>query len=295
MIKTNLMWFALFISLTGLAFAKIKIEEKYLLVNGDSIYCKIMGSGEPLVIIHGGPGLDHTYLLPQFEELAKYYKLIFYDQRGSGNSSGFVDSSSITINNFVEDIEDLRKSLGLKKINILGHSWGSLLATYYILKYPAEVNKVILVSIVGSTSNIKRSKKESSNLVRLIYSADSVKGNIQAVENLVKSFFRSYFYDQTKENELSIHFTQNTANNFSSVFILLSKELAHFDLRERLKKINNKVLIIHGDHDPVPIESAEELHHLIKNSELVVLKNCGHFPFIESREQFFKECEKFIN
>ena len=59
--------------------------------------------------------------------------------------------------------------------------------------------------------------------------------------------------------------------------------------------MNNKVLIIHGDYDPIPVKYAEELNSLINNSKLIVLKNCGHFPFVEQPAQYFAECEKFLD
>jgi len=90
-------------------------------INGTELYLNAFGEGEPLLIIHGGPGLSHDYFLPQFEELGDNFNLIFYDQRVSGRYSVDVADDSITFDLFVQDIEELRKVTGFEKVNILAH------------------------------------------------------------------------------------------------------------------------------------------------------------------------------
>ncbi|MBK9097418.1 MAG: alpha/beta fold hydrolase [bacterium] len=279
-----------------IGFAQLNIpEQKYLFI-ADSVklFYEIMGQGDTLVIIHGGPGLDHTYLLPQLGELADEFTLIFYDQRGTGRSECVVDSNSITLENFVDDLENLRKELKIEKMNLLGHSWGSLLATCYALKYPNNVDRIILTSVIGASSETKRSPKDSLAIVNFIISAGSPQNNIVTFRKLVGDFFKSTFFNPSEANNLTLNFTKNTAQNFFPIFILLGKELSRFDLRENLKKNNSQVLIIHGDYDPIPVKYAEGLTTLMKNSKLVVLKNCGHFPFIEVKEKFISECKVFL-
>lgn len=282
----------------------LQISEYYYDANGIKLFVKIIGEGTPLVILHGGPGLDHTYLLPQFEQLAKDYKLIFYDQRGSGKSGGEVDSISLTLENFVKDLEGLRKAIGLEKINLLGHSWGGLLAMHYVLKYPNNIDKIILLSSMGASSEFltefvsnresRRSKEDSITISKIMNSEDFMKGDKSTIENLTRLFFRSYFFDQSKEKKLNINFTTQTAKNFIPIFNLLSREFTNYDLRNKLNTIKNQTLLIHGDYDPIAVKYAKEIKALIKNSELVVLKNCGHFPFVEAHEQFINECIKFL-
>ena len=88
-----------------------------LLTESTSIMKRI-GEGIPIVIVHGGPGMDHSYLLPQMGKLAKSYKLIFYDQRAMGKSSADFDTSAMTMNSLVEDLEGIRKAFGIEKMNL---------------------------------------------------------------------------------------------------------------------------------------------------------------------------------
>lgn len=91
-------------------------------VNGMELYYKIHGSGEPIVIIHGRPMMEHTYLLPQMNMLTELLQLIYYDQRNSRRSIAGTDSNSVTLDNYIEDLEGFRISMGLEEMNLLGHS-----------------------------------------------------------------------------------------------------------------------------------------------------------------------------
>ncbi len=96
--------------------------------NGVLIFAKTVGRGAPLVILHGGPGASHEYLLPHLLPLARHHQLVFIDERGSGRSERLVDSSGYTVEAMVEDVEEVRVALGLGKIDLLGHSYGGVLA-----------------------------------------------------------------------------------------------------------------------------------------------------------------------
>jgi proline iminopeptidase len=114
---------------------KYPIEEGFADANGLLIYYEQIGTGEPLVILHGGPGASHDYFLPYLLPLVRKNRLIFIDERGSGRSQKIEDPSGYTVENMVEDVEAVRISLGLGKINLLGHSYGGVLAQAYALKY----------------------------------------------------------------------------------------------------------------------------------------------------------------
>lgn len=110
------------------------------------IFYQIFGEGTPIIITHGGPGLDQTYLQPQLLALAKNHQLIFYDQRGSGKSLGTkLDEDTINIHKFAEDLEKLRAHLKLKKFILMGHSWGGILSMQYAIKYQKNILSPLLL------------------------------------------------------------------------------------------------------------------------------------------------------
>ncbi|MCW8960468.1 MAG: alpha/beta fold hydrolase, partial [Ignavibacteriaceae bacterium] len=129
-----------------------KIQQGFVDANGVMIYYEEFGNGEPLMIVHGGPGASHDYFLPYLLPLARHYRLIFIDERGSGKSERLEDVKLYTVENMVEDVEAVRKALGIGKMNLLGHSYGGVLAEAYALKYQENLSHLILCSTFSSTS-----------------------------------------------------------------------------------------------------------------------------------------------
>src|SRR6202045_2752978 len=120
------------------------------------IYYMQIGIGKPLVILDGGPGASHEYLLPHLLPLARNNRLIFIDERGSGRSQRLENPSGYTVENMVEDVEAVRQALGLGQISLLGHSYGGLLAQAYALKYQKNLSALILGSTFASTKAINQ-------------------------------------------------------------------------------------------------------------------------------------------
>lgn len=118
----------------------------YVLVNGSKLWYGSEGKGSPLVLIAGGPGSSYVYLYPHFSPLADTQRVIYFDAFGRGKSDRAKSPNEYTFKRDVEDVEALRKALGLGKINLLGHSYGTLVAQAYALKYPGSVNKLILAN-----------------------------------------------------------------------------------------------------------------------------------------------------
>src|SRR5512140_3346345 len=130
------------------------MEEGFVEANHVMIYYKAMGHGDPLMIVHGGPGASHDYFLPYLLPLARTNRLIFIDERGSGRSEKLEDPSGYTVENMVEDVEEVRTALNLGKINLLGHSYGGVLAQAYALKYQQNLSHLVLCSTFTSTSKM---------------------------------------------------------------------------------------------------------------------------------------------
>src|SRR5712692_8979680 len=118
------------------------IQEGLVDAHGVLIYYKTVGRGAPLVIVHGGPGASHDYFLPYLLPLARQNRLIFIDERGSGRSEKLDDPKGYTVENMVEDVEDVRHGLGLGTISLLGHSYGGVLAKAYAFKYQANLSNL---------------------------------------------------------------------------------------------------------------------------------------------------------
>src|SRR5262245_342340 len=134
----------------------LKIESGFVDANGVLIYYEALGQGQPLLILHGGPGASHDYFLPYLLPLARENRLVFIDERGSGRSEKLDDAKRYTVAAMAEDVEAVRKALKLGTINLLGHSYGGRLAQEYALKYPRSLQRLILCSTFHSTAAMNR-------------------------------------------------------------------------------------------------------------------------------------------
>lgn len=286
----------------------LKISEETVDINGVSHYIKTMGEGEPLLVLHGGPGIFHDYLVPHFETLAKDYQVIFYDQRACGKTAFPEDTSSITIETYVEDLEGIRNHLKIDKLNLIGHSWGSLLAIRYGLIHPENLNKLILVAPAPSNSTYfdetfanmqqKRSEEDTKKLIQTMMSKDFEVREKEAFRKVVLLGDKTNLADQEKVEELyaPMEFDETKANNLMIVNSLLERTYFNFDLAdEALDKITCPSLIILGDLDNVPFASAQAIQDGLANCELKVIKKCGHYPFFESPKEFNSTVNGFIN
>src|SRR6516164_7180679 len=142
-----------------------RMDEGFVDAGGVLIYYKIIGRGDPLMIVHGGPGASHDYLLPYLLPLARSNRLVFIDERGSGRSEKLEDVRQYTVENMVEDVEQVRRALGLGKISLLGHSYGGVLAQAYAFKYQKNLTHLILCSTFYSTKEMNEVfKKELATM-----------------------------------------------------------------------------------------------------------------------------------
>lgn len=279
-------------------------RESFLNINGDSIFYKILGKGDPILFVHGGPGLDHSYLLPQMAGLSENFQLIFYDQRACGRSSYNVDTTSISIRGFMNDIEELRKELNIEKLTILGHSWGSLLAMYYGIQHAQNIKKMILVNPVSPDSKyrekeqeilISRMTNEDSLAQAQIMDSEALKNHeSEAYEKLFRVLYRKQFFNRDLADSLTLSFPKNFYQR-SQILQHLGKDFSSYNLYDDLQQFDFPVLIIYGDYDPLALEVGSKLQSHIAESQLKILENCGHFPYIEKKEEFFREVVQFLD
>lgn len=158
--------------------------ECYIKLNGLNIFVRILGEGEPIIFLHGGPGGTHEFFLPYVEPLSQNFRLVLYDQIGCGKSEKDKENK-YSISSEVENLELLRKALGLEKISILGESWGSILALSYTAKYSSNINKLILTAAIGLTNEgYKTFQKE---LLKKLGLNEKLKFGIYSVLNGIKS------------------------------------------------------------------------------------------------------------
>jgi proline iminopeptidase len=281
-------------------------KQVFVETNHAKLFCQVMGRGVPIIVLHGGAGLSQDYLLPQMSKLAEDHLVIFYDQRGGGRSEDGNGSAYLRLDVFVEDLEAIRKEFGLKKVCILAHSWGGFLGMQYAISHPESVDKLILMNSMPASSEdfalfvkefCRRTAPFQKELEKLKNSHEFAVGDPHTVESYLKILFRTYCRNAQKADELHLRASPQANRNWVKTGEIFEQTLCSnpFDLRNDLKKLSCRTLIIHGDQDVVPVSTAENIHKNIPNSQLVVMKDCGHFPYVEKPEEFFRLLNTFLH
>jgi proline iminopeptidase len=281
-------------------------KEFFVHVDGAKLFCRTFGkSNSPIIVMHGGPGLGHDHLLPQLAEIGAFSFATFYDQRGTGKSTSDDDWQSDPFQTYVRDVDQLRETLGLKTVSLLGHSWGGILASLYALAYPQHVDKMIYINsvplssadymaFVKHRSQIVNTYKDELTAIR--ESPAFSQGDPKTVEKYYRIYFRNYFAKPELANMLTLTMRPEAAINNFKIYDLFYNYTANnsFDLYEGLKALNKQSLIIACDKDVIPLHYMQHLHKSIPSSKFVLIKDSGHFPYIDQPDILFKTLNDFI-
>ncbi len=289
--------FCLMILSVSMCFAAQPTASGYIPVDHGKIYYERYGSGDPILVIHGGPGLDQGYLKPQLLELAKNHEVIFYDQRGSGKSLDTVmDRSVINLEQFTDDIEAVRKALGLEHMIVLGHSWGGILGMTYSIKYPDHLAKLVLVDtvpadiegIMATSTNLNTRLEPIQEEIAALNDYEQLeKLNAEEINALNRKMFSVYFHNPQNLEKLTLNMTAESARGGFKVQEMMMEDM-FINLFPDLKKLTVPTTVIIGEQDFIPLWTSEAIVKAIPGAKLVVIPECGHFPYIEKPEEFLR-------
>ncbi|MGA2569358.1 MAG: proline iminopeptidase-family hydrolase [Terracidiphilus sp.] len=295
------------------------VQQGYVDAHGVMIYYVEFGKGTPLVVLHGGPGADHTYFLPWLLPLARTHRLIFIDERGSGQSQRLEDVHQYTVEGDVEDIEAVRVALNLGKIDLLGHSCGGVLAQAYALKYQQNVRHLILNSTFASTREMnevlarEKAQMPPEKLARLnelekasLFGKGAIweRGRYPAeYETLAWGDGYFPFLYGARPDANYDPATGNAPTNWelyremwgSDGEFVIDGNLKSVEYLDRLHTIHVPTLIVVGDHDECDPSLSKEMHEKIAGSKLVILPNSGHMNFVDQPEMWQKAVQGFLS
>ncbi len=275
-----------------------------IIKNKDSeIFYRIFGSGKPLLIINGGPGMNSDGFVSLAKKLSAEHQTIIYDQRGTGRSIlEKTDASTITMKLMVEDLERLRTHLKIEKWSILGHSFGGMLASYYATLYPDKIESLVLSSsggidldLLNYVSTNINSKLNSTALDSLNYWTRKIgAGDTSYYARLQRGMLLApaYLYDKKNVPLVAERLTQgNTAINN---LVWADMQKIKFDCTRALSSFAKPVLIIQGKQDIIEERTGVKAHKAFKNSRFVLLEHCGHYGWLDNEAVYFKEVKKFL-
>ena len=266
-------------------------------VRGVTLFERRVGEGPPVIVLHGGPGADHGYLLPGFDTLAAGRELVYYDQRGGGRSPVARDVP-VGWREHVADLEALRQLWALERLVILGYSWGGLLAQLYTTEHPDRVERLALVcpapSWRAARDEFERRFAERSLAPELVAERLALRESglrerdSRAYERrLFELAVVPYFYDRAKARDLAPF--RVVGRTQQEVW----RTLDDYDLRPALRRLRVPAFVLHGEDDPIPIEASRETATLL-GAEFHPLGRCGHCPHVERLEDFRRLLGAFL-
>ena len=275
-----------------------------------------------LLVLHGGPGAHHDYLLPQMLRLddraAGGYELLFYDQRGGGRSKRD-DLATITWRTQVDDLAHVIAELGPDPLHVVGYSWGALLALLYALDAAgvaipvvgAPLGDVRAHATVAPASLTLIDPAPLSRAHRAAFEAEFARRQagpaIQAMRaELAASGLRERDPDAHRQRafELSVagYFHDPAAARDLTPFRVTGRvqqsvweSLGDFDLAPHLGAVACPTLVVHGREDPIPLASSEAAVAALPNARLVVLDGSGHVPYVEKADELFAAIGEFLS
>lgn len=269
----------------------------YASVNGAKLWYESEGSGEPILLIAGGPGDSHAVFHPFFSRLADRNRMIYFDGFGVGRSDRAKSPAEYHFARDVEDVEGLRKALGLRAVTILGHSYGGMVAQAYALKYPQAVKRLILIDTFHSGAMWQTNNDNCNQEIRNQYPdvweklqamrARGVRSSAPEHQELYYGIPLGlfYFYDASK-----VALLPKDPGNTEVYYAIagpdadfkIGGDIAALDFRPDLGKLHMPVLVVAGRYDRVSMpRQAAEFRTLIPGVRFVVFEKSGHFPYIE--------------
>ena len=282
-------------------------------VGGPPLYARVIGNGQPLIVLHGGPDFDHKYLLPELDNLANAYRLIYYDQRGRGLSAERARPEDVTLASEVEDVDRVRRHFQLDTPVLFGHSWGTVLALEYALRFPNRVSHLVLMNPAPASAN-QVAVLRKSYLAQLGSDMDGQReimastaykgGDPDAVAARYRIHFKhalqrpadyeklmarmsAAFHDQGSAGILKAWAVENRLYRETW-------EVPGYDLLPKLRDLRIPTLVIVGDHDFIPPEIATQIAKAIPDATLVTIQNCGHFTYLECETEVRNALKDFF-
>jgi proline iminopeptidase len=273
-------------------------------IDGMRLFYLRVGAEEnyPLVVLHGGPGLDHTMFRPWLDPLSDTFRLIYLDLRGHGRSER-VDPSTLTLSRYAEDVTKLATALGLEQYALLGHSYGAFVTLVHAVEQ-GDASHYIISS--GSASMTKSMPEVHANLASF--------EPVELREQVTESWAREPHVRTVEEAaellrmQMPFHFASVESDAYRryaeeedrTVYApeVLAYTAAHeysMEYEESLDRIRKPVLILAGEHDRTTTpRAAREMHAAIADSELLLIPGAGHMTYIEEPEVYFAAVRDFF-
>jgi proline iminopeptidase len=272
-------------------------------LNGLKLWYKASGAG-PVCIMPTPPwGASADMYFRTLKPLEKTFRVVYLDSRGTGRSQRAQSPKEYTWDHLVADLDALRTHLKQDKVWLMGHSEGGALVLHYACRHPERVGGLVLLGTAASVSPLDglaamgRAKKRRGNEP---WFAEAMKAQMTVPKTddefraILAKTMPFYWSDPSRFDEHKEHFAASTFSADADRGSLESKRMP-YDLSNQLKTVSAPALIVAGDADLlVPLASSARLHLCLPNSKLLLIEDCGHFPWLEQADTFKSQVPKFL-
>lgn len=296
---------------TGLASDSIINEGYFIGADDVRLFYRKVGSGKDIVVfLHGGPGSNFRGNGDYMEPLAARRTVIMYDQRGSGLSELVTDPKLLTTEDHVRDLEKLRQHFGIKRMTLIGLSWGSGLAVMYAAEHPKRVERLLLLSPISPTKGFinERIAKLNSllgeaaisrrNEIREKIGRASDEETVALCRELSDITFRLYLVNPTTENLRHAagrcEIPPAAIRHRYVVEAATIASLGEWDFRPMLARLRMPALVMEGAKTNVPLDATREWVAVLPNARLLLIPEAGHEFFVDQPTAFLKVAERFL-
>jgi proline iminopeptidase len=269
-------------------------------LNGVDIHYDVMGSGIPLIAVHGGPGLgDNRGYIEWLTPLTNTCQIVTYDLRGCGQS-GDATNGSYSHEDFVNDLDALREHIGLDRFAVLGTSYGGFISLEYALAHGDRLTHLILQDTAPSHHNETAAKENAlrSGLPGIsVEQLDRLFGGRMRDDDEFRESFAAIqpLYRTTADAERDAERLNGIVFRYATHNFAFSRNIPSYDVRARLGEITVPTLIAVGRHDWItPVAQSEYMAERIPGARLVVFEHSGHGPMMEENEAFITEVRAFL-
>jgi len=270
--------------------------------SGDvTLYVRAAGGPDPeaaLIAIGGGPGYSSHYLTDLDRLAGPEMAVVTYDQRGMGRSSNPSPyATNYDLMDYVQDLDAVRKAVRMKKVHLLGHYWGAMVALKYASLYPENVGSIVIYGAAPPTVEwaVHFSIQMEERLKKLIETGvidleDLTRDSPEWFREVLRAYFSSpdFWFSAIERGE--------PPEGNDNVNRLTFQAMGAFDLREDFAKVSHPVLILFGEDDPGGRPLAQATVDALSNAdvELIIMEKCGHF-WQEQPEEFYRRVAAFLN
>src|SRR5919204_1804737 len=256
------------------------------LSDGYKIFVEPVGDGFPVIVLHGGPGMDHTMFRPYLDPLQDEFRLLYVDQRGQGRSER-VDPETLSLEVFAQDVDRLAEALDLEAFALLGHSFGAIIAGWHA----TEVGTATAYVISGggdSSEALERdvdesiSRRDDAEVIRKSWDLEQTAETPEDLARLMDMQLPFHFHRAPPKDVFKhTRYSPQVLRHFANI------GYGNFDYTAKLKDVAKPTLVIVGEHDPTTTpRAARVLAEGIPNAQLEIVRNAGHMSFIEETDAY---------